>query len=203
MSYRYIVDLQAEIEDLTSKRVLVIDDSKLSSQLKKAKVERAALMNDYRKLDSRYKFFMREKLLSDSCIVGQSEYVTSEGKQIGNSVFTAVGSKTNDDGHCLLKFEGVVVYMDHQTALSLGNEYLIKLRSGAYLDCQASALKGLCRASMVNTPRGLHHKTTKVPAKSNLRLVVNGDVAWLATGKYSVACNAEYFFGYGNGFRME
>ena len=123
-------------------------------------------------------------------------------KEIGNSVFSCVPSNPSD-GNLLFKFNGFVCEMEHSVALVSNNEYLIQLRKGVYLDCKSNALKGKCKACMVNTPSGLVHKVTRMPAISNLRLVVHGDEAWLANSAVCVSRNGEYFFGYGNGFRFE
>jgi hypothetical protein len=110
--------------------------------------------------------------------------------------------RNGEDGLKIKQFHGDIVCMDRAEALALKNEYLILLRKGTYLNCQQAAESGRCVTSMVNTPRGLKHRVTGNYTSSNTSLQVNGDQAWLVTNGTAIPANGEYFFAYGNGFRI-
>ncbi len=92
--------------------------------------------------------------------------------------------------------------MTHAEALSSKTQYLIRLKTGRYLDCAFQAQTGRCRASMINTPRELFHGKTGLPAQSNISLYCEGDCAFIVANGTEVPALTELFFGYGNGFRI-
>jgi hypothetical protein len=132
----------------------------------------------------------------------ESEYETVTGARIGRAVVMNVKVCSKDKGLYLAEFDGNIEEMTHAEALQRNNEYLIYLRQGVYLNCARSAANGRCRASMVNTPRGLLHHVTGNEAVNNVSLVVHGDRAWLCANGTEIPQNGEVFFGYGNGFRI-
>ena len=129
-------------------------------------------------------------------------YVTETGATIGRAAVMNVKVCSKDKGFYLAEFDRKVEEMTHAEALQKGNEYLIYLRHGVYLNCARSAANGRCRASMANTPRGLLQRVTGNEAVSNVSLVVHEDRAWLCADRTEIPQNGKVFFGYGNGFRI-
>jgi hypothetical protein len=122
----------------------------------------------------------REFQLCDSFIVNEtSDYVTETGHEIGKSGCLALKLTKADNRRKILEFHGTVRHMTHAEALSSNNQYLIRLKTGRYLDCALQAQTGRCRASMINTPRELIHRKTGQLAKSNVSLYCEGDRAFI------------------------
>jgi hypothetical protein len=181
----------AEIDKLTKEHKKKIVQTTTYKRLKKENEAQAA---ELRKLQ-------REHELAVNFIVSEdSEYRPVNGTALGKTVRTAVAVRPDEDGLKIREFHGEVVYMSHEEALKLRNEYLIYLSKGKYLDCQQTSASGRCVASMVNTPRGLRHKVTGLDAKPNTRLKVTEERVWLVTNGVAVPANGEYFLVYGNGF---
>jgi hypothetical protein len=133
-----------------------------------------------------------------------SKYVTQKGDSPGEGGANNEPYTTRDIGCTIAEFVGQhVEFQSLAAARETGNCYLIHLGGTHYLDCALNARLGVCKASKVNTPRGLFNKSTGVAATNNvgLRVNLNARRAWLVVTQ-ALSSEAEHFFGYGNGYRI-
>ena len=121
-------------------------------------------------------------------------------KDIGNGLFAGINYRA---GQRIAYFRGTVVTTEEYESRE-NQRYGLELGDYFVLDCAEQAGRGICKASMANTPRGLHFKSdlTKM-AESNCQMDNNviGKYCYLEAIR-DIESGEELFWEYGRNFNI-
>ena len=140
-------------------------------------------------------------------VTKSSDYTTTTGCEIGSTLRTQlrVTQQDVDNRLRMISFHGITLNKIELAAKlkysGKKNQYLLKLSGGKFLDCEETCLKGICIASMSNSPTRLTLRHSVTKAEANMELIRDRDELWLVPIR-TIEPGEELFWRYGSSFKL-